>query len=124
MVYIYLFKPVFSERPLLIIAFDFTAVTSILLLLILGGNKKKQTNLFLKFLAYLGRRTYGMYMFHWPILGLMVSKGIFYDDLNGISLQGLIFAFTFVALISIFSYRFFEKPFLDLRRNYQFIKVG
>jgi peptidoglycan/LPS O-acetylase OafA/YrhL len=124
MVYIYLFKPVFSERPLLIIAFDFTAVTSILLLLILGGNKKKQTNLFLKFLAYLGRRTYGMYMFHWPILGLMVSRGIFYDDLNGISVQGLIFAFTFVALISIFSYRFFEKPFLDLRRNYQFIKVG
>ena len=124
MVYIILFKPVFSERPLLIIAFDFTAVTSILLLLILGGNKKKQTNLFLKFLAYLGRRTYGMYMFHWPILGLMVSRGIFYNDLNGISVQGLIFAFTFVALISIFSYRFFEKPFLDLRRNYQFIKVG
>ena len=122
--YVPLFKPVFSVGSLPIFAFDMTAVTSILLLLILGGNEKEQTNPFLKLLAYFGRRTYGMYIFHWPILALMVSRGILYDDLTGISIQGLVLAFIFVAAISAFSYRFFEKPFLDLRRKHQFIKVG
>jgi peptidoglycan/LPS O-acetylase OafA/YrhL len=54
----------------------------------------------------------------------MVSRGIFYDDQNGIAILGLVFAFILVAAISAISYRFFEKPFLDLRRKHQFIKVG
>ena len=122
--YVYLFKPVFSVGSLPIITFDMTATMTIFLLLIFGGNEKKRTSPFLKLLAYFGRRTYGMYIFHWPVLALMVSKGIFYSDVTGISFQGLVFAFIFVATISSFSYRFFEKPFLDLRKKYQFIKVG
>jgi peptidoglycan/LPS O-acetylase OafA/YrhL len=122
--YVYLFKPVFSVGSLPIIAFDITAMMSIFLLLILGGSERKQTSRFLKLLAYFGRRTYGMYILHWPILALMVSRSIFFDDATGISFQGLVFAFVLVAAISSFSYRFFEKPFLDLRKRYQFIKVG
>jgi len=122
--YVCLFKQLFSVGSLEIIAFDLTAIASIFLLLILGDREKEQTNPFLKLSAYFGRRTYGMYIFHWPILALMVSRGIFYDDQNGITILGLVFAFIFVAAISAFSYRFFEKPFLDLRRKHQFIKVG
>jgi peptidoglycan/LPS O-acetylase OafA/YrhL len=123
-VYIFLFKSFFSIGWWLIIAFDITAIVSILLLLILSGNNKVPTAFFHRIFAYFGRRTYGMYIFHWPILSIMVSREIFYDDLDGISIRGLIFAFILVAAISSFSYRFFEKPFLRLRRNYQFIKVG
>jgi peptidoglycan/LPS O-acetylase OafA/YrhL len=122
--YIFQFKQLFSIGYLQIIAFDLTAVTSIFLLLILGEREKGQTNPFLKLFSYFGRRTYGMYIFHWPILALMVSRGIFYNDQNGISILGLAFAFVLVVSVSVFSYRFFEKPFLDLRRKYQFIKVG
>lgn len=122
--YVCLFKQLVSVGSLQIIAFDVTAMTSIFLLLILGEREQEQTNSFLKLFAYFGRRTYGMYIYHWPILALMVSREIFYDDQNGISILGLFFAFIFVAAISAFSYRFFEKPFLDLRRKHQFIKVG
>lgn len=122
--YVCLFKQLFSVGSLQIIAFDVTAMTSIFLLLILGEREQEQTNSYLKLFAYFGRRTYGMYIYHWPILALMVSREIFYDDQNGISILGLFFAFIFVAAISAFSYRFFEKPFLDLRRKHQFIKVG
>ena len=122
--YVALFKSIFSVGSLPIIAFDLTAIMTIFLLLILGGNAGKQFTRFLKLLAYFGRRTYGMYIFHWPILALMVSRSIFFDDTTGISFQGLVFAFVLVAAISSFSYRFFEKPFLELRKKYQFIKVG
>lgn len=122
--YIYLFKPIFSVGSLSIIAFDLTAIISIILLLIFGGNKKDQSNPFINFFAYFGRRTYGMYIYHWPVLGLMVSKGVLYDEVGGISIQGLITAFICVALISTISYRYFEKPFLDLRKKYQYIKIG
>ena len=122
--YVLVFKPIFSVGSLLIIAFDMTAIMTIFLLLILGGNEKKQTSPYLKILAYFGRRTFGMYIFHWPVLALMVSRSVFFDDTAGISFQGLVFAFVLVAAISAFSYRFFEKPFLDLRKKYQFIKVG
>jgi peptidoglycan/LPS O-acetylase OafA/YrhL len=122
--YIFLFKQLFSVGSLQIIAFDMTAMTSIFLLLILGDREKGRTNPFLKLFAYFGRRTYGMYIFHWPILALMVSRGIFYNDQNGISILGLVFAFILVVSVSVFSYRFFEKPFLDLRKKHQFIKIG
>jgi peptidoglycan/LPS O-acetylase OafA/YrhL len=123
-VYVLLFKTVFSDNFLSIFAFDLTAITTIFLLLIFGETREKRTSPFLKLLAYFGRRTYGMYIFHWPILALMVSRDIFFDELIGISIQGIVFAFIFVVLISSLSYRFFEKPFLDLRKKYQFIKVG
>ncbi len=122
--YVLLFKSIFSVDFLSIFAFDLTAMMTIFLLLIFGENNEKRTSPFLKLFAYFGRRTYGMYIFHWPILALMVSTGIFYDEVTGISIQGIVFAFVFVAIISSFSYRFFEKPFLDLRKKYQFIKVG
>ena len=122
--YILNFKSVFSKGSLLIIAFDLTAITAVLLLIMLGGVHGKKVNIIARPFAWLGRRTYGMYVFHWPILAFMVSRKIFFDDLEGISYMGLVFAFALVVAISAFSYRFFEKPFLDLRKKYQYIKVG
>lgn len=122
--YIYLFKLIFSVGSLGIIAFDLTAMVSIFLLLILSGNERGHANRIIRFFAYFGRRTYGMYIYHWPVLGFMVSRGIFYDEVVGISIHGLVIAFICVVLISVISYRFFEKPFLDLRKKYQFIKIG
>jgi len=123
-VYILNFKSVFSKGSFLIIAFDLTAIMAVLLLIMLGGSHGKKVNIISIPFAWLGRRTYGMYVFHWPILAFMVSRKIFFDDLEGISYMGLVFAFALVVAISAFSYRFFEKPFLDLRKKYQYIKVG
>jgi len=122
--YILSFKTIFSEDYLNIFAFDLTAFLTLCLLLMLSGTQNQSQNMLLQPLAWLGRRTYGMYIFHWPILGFMVSRNLFFKESQGISLTGILFAFILVVSVSAFSYRFFEKPFLNLRRKYQYVKIG
>jgi peptidoglycan/LPS O-acetylase OafA/YrhL len=124
LLYISSFKTVFSGGYLNILAFDLTAFLTLCLLLIFSAKENQPHNKVLLPFAWLGRRTYGMYIFHWPILAFMVSRNIFFKEFEGISLLGILFAFTLVVLISAFSYRFIEKPFLNLRTKYQYVKIG
>lgn len=122
--YILYFKAVFSVGYLNIFAFDLTALLTLCLLLIFSKKENQSHNKLLLPFAWLGRRTYGMYIYHWPVLAFMVSRNIFFSESKGVSLLGVLFAFTLVVSVSALSYRYFEKPFLNLREKYQYIKVG
>lgn len=122
--YVLVFESFFSNGPLVVLAFDLTALVSLALLIAVGEDNGGLKGFLMRPFAYLGRRTYGMYIFHWPVLALMVSQSIFFDTGKGVSLTGLFFAFSLVVFVSVFSYRFFEKPFLDLRKKYQYVKIG
>ena len=122
--YIVCFESIFSVGAFKIVAFDFTAMAAVFLLIIFKGGESRSFGAALKPFAFLGRRTYGMYIFHWPILGLLVSKNIFFSSVTGITFMGLVFAFLLVVSIASISYKFLEKPFLNLRMRYQYIKVG
>lgn len=122
--YIVGFESIFSVGVFRIAAFDLTAIAAVFLLIIFKGTESSSFGAALKPFAFLGRRTYGMYIFHWPILGLLVSKNIFFSSVTGITFMGLVFAFLLVVSIASISYKFFEKPFLNLRMRYQYIKVG
>ena len=123
-IYVVCFKSIFSTGVLSIIAFDLTAMAAIFLLILFSGSENGSLGVVFKPFAYLGRRTYGMYIFHWPILGLMVSRNIFFGPSTGITFIGLIFAFILVTTIASLSYRFLERPFLNFRKKYQYIKIG
>jgi len=56
--------------------------------------------------AWLGRRSYGLYLWHWPIFA--VTRPEFDSPLHGASLLGLRLALTFVA--AELCYRFVEQP--------------
>lgn len=56
--------------------------------------------------AWLGRRSYGLYLWHWPIFA--VTRPEFDSPLHGASLLGLRLALTFVS--SELCYRFVEQP--------------
>jgi len=56
--------------------------------------------------AWLGRRSYGLYLWHWPIFA--VTRPEFDSTLNGAPLLGLRLALTFVC--SELCYRFVEQP--------------
>jgi peptidoglycan/LPS O-acetylase OafA/YrhL len=60
-------------------------------------------------LQWIGKRSYGLYVWHWPVY-LLVSAAIPNILMAPIS---LIATFCFAAL----SYRYIEKPFLDLKRR-------
>lgn len=122
--YIFLFHSFFSNGLIGFFAFDMTGVLTLMFLLMLSGKHGRIPNVVLRPIAYLGRRTYGMYLFHWPILGFMVSRNFLFDTSLGISLTGLLFALSIVITLSVISYRFFESPFLDLRRKFQYVKIG
>jgi peptidoglycan/LPS O-acetylase OafA/YrhL len=80
-------------------------------------------------LVYLGRISYGMYIFHitmfWFVyeifkveLASLSSMMGLYEWKNNV---GFIIAFVATVVISLLSYRFFEKPFLQLKRRFTLI---
>ncbi|QEC75067.1 acyltransferase family protein [Mucilaginibacter ginsenosidivorax] len=80
-------------------------------------------------LVYLGRISYGMYVFHITIFWLVYQ--IFKDELAAFSTMiglyewkndvGFVIAFLVTVIISILSYTFFEKPFLRLKTRFTII---
>ncbi|WP_316801838.1 acyltransferase [Pedobacter nototheniae] len=80
-------------------------------------------------LAYLGRISYGMYVFHITMFWLVYK--IFGTELASLSNMiglyewrnelGFAIAFCATFIISILSYSFFEKPFLRLKKRFTFI---
>ncbi|MCD2423240.1 acyltransferase [Niabella pedocola] len=80
-------------------------------------------------LAYLGRISYGMYVFHITIYWIVYN--IFKNQLaafsNNIGLYewkhevGLVIAFLITVSISLLSYNYFERPFLRLKRRFTLV---
>jgi peptidoglycan/LPS O-acetylase OafA/YrhL len=83
-------------------------------------------------LLYLGRISYGMYVFHITMFFLVYI--IFKEELASFSTTiglyewrndvGFIIAFLATVITSLLCYRFFEKPFLQLKRKFTAIPSG
>ena len=69
--------------------------------------------------AYIGRRSYGCYLFHWAVWTVMVGKEIGFGKLEGFSVLGVFIGLLSTILISSLSYHFFEMPFLKYRKRFQ-----
>jgi peptidoglycan/LPS O-acetylase OafA/YrhL len=80
-------------------------------------------------LVYLGRISYGMYIFHitmfWLVYQIFKKELASFSTLIGLyewkNNVGFIIAFLATVIISLLSYQFFEKPFLKLKRRFTFI---
>ena len=82
---------------------------------VIGRNQ----NWALKFTVYIGRRSYGCYLFHWAIWTVMVGRDIFSTEKGGFSVIGVLVGFATTVLVSSFSYKYFETPFLRIRKRFQ-----
>jgi peptidoglycan/LPS O-acetylase OafA/YrhL len=85
---------------------------------------------FPQFLIYLGKISYGLYVFHWICLEIIyvmpnALAGRFPVTSNSIPLFALKYAIALAAtvLISACSYRFFERPFLEIKKRFAFVAV-
>lgn len=91
---------------------------------VIGESKIIQFLLNNRILKFFGRISYGLYVYHWPVYLLLFP--FFRDKLLAdgnisyrIAETGSAIIVTFTAvLLSVFSYHYFEKPFLRLKNKY------
>lgn len=71
-----------------------------------------------KFVLYLGRISYGLYVFHGPVLWLFAYSHFFQHRAFSILATGAC-----TLLLAAASYRFFETPFLRLKSRFETVKT-
>ncbi len=89
-----------------------------------GESKVIQFLLNNRILKFFGKISYGLYVFHWPIYVLLFPFLVTFFKANsnishhtGELASGITVTITAI-LLSVISYRFFEKPFLQLKDKY------
>jgi len=98
------------------INFEIKAFLYLLIILSVSINPKPLIQLETKFFDLTGRISYGLYMFHWPVIALIIL-GLKKAGLIGYFLQFhfaplVIFSYLLTFIISYFSYVFIESYFL------------
>jgi peptidoglycan/LPS O-acetylase OafA/YrhL len=74
-----------------------------------------------RFMAWLGRRGYGLYAWHWPVL-LLAGQVSALTAPDGLTIMGFFASLAATVLLAIASYRFLEVPFLRLRLRFQVVQ--
>ena len=97
------------------------AIIFITIILNLATNPKSLVRLENKIVNRLGQISYGLYLYHFPIVYLFLVTVSKIDSLRGTFLSATIMfvGITFTSwLISEISYRWFETPFLNLKDRF------
>lgn len=108
--------------------YEFYALIFIVLILNLAANKNTVINLEYKPLNYLGKISYGLYMYHNIILVVVLKFVIYYSGVTLNSLTGNIIyyglAISTTILVAGLSYRFIERPFIKAKVRYSKVISG
>jgi peptidoglycan/LPS O-acetylase OafA/YrhL len=75
-----------------------------------------------RMLAWLGRRGYGLYAWHWPTLLVVNQVVVLNDSADYLTVPGFLVSLSTTIVAAIVSYRFLEAPFLKLRLRYQVVR--
>jgi len=112
--YFYLNGNLFVERVVYSVLFA-------LLILNFVALKSLSNVLEFKWINYLGKISYGIYMYHLILIVVVMNVLIKFNCLNDILLYTISFLLTI--LVSAFSYEYIEKPFLKLKLKYSYFEI-
>jgi peptidoglycan/LPS O-acetylase OafA/YrhL len=111
--------------PTSVLTYLVTASASVLLLVSVLKSKVPFLSIWpFSYLVYLGRISYGLYVFHLLALTLVTKYLV---SLRGgpISFQArIIFSFLLTVLLAAASYRWLEQPFLRLKKRFSYTSTG
>ncbi|HTB31931.1 MAG TPA: acyltransferase [Bacteroidia bacterium] len=126
-VYLFTFALIVANVRIPYIEFEFYSVLFCFIIVNLAANPKSILRLDYKWMNYLGKISYGMYLYGaiFRILCLALTEKIFGQDLTGIPMNVVFYLMTisFTIIVSIISFRFFETPFLNLKNRFEVIKT-
>lgn len=119
LVYVLVFREIASNEEFQFFSYLVSALILPSTLYITRGIQINGLSILNRVMAYVGRRSYGCYLFHWSVWTVMVGKGIGYEKSEGFSIPGVLIGMAATVLISAISYRYLELPFLRLRKRFQ-----
>ncbi|QNK77410.1 acyltransferase [Winogradskyella sp. PAMC22761] len=102
------------------------ALLFMIVILNVATNTKSILNLEFKLFNFLGKISYGMYVFH-PLILMSILKYFKNNDMiNTVFFHSIqyVLVFFFTIVISYLSFNYFEKPFLKLKKKYTKIISG
>lgn len=102
--------------------FELYAVLFGILISNFAANEKRLFSMENKFSGYLGKISYGMYMYHPIVIVFCIKIGMLFNKINDFVLYPTVFLL--VVLVSSFSYEFYEKRFIDKKAKYSKIISG
>ncbi|AFM03732.1 putative acyltransferase [Bernardetia litoralis DSM 6794] len=105
-----------------IIHFEVFSILFGIVILNLSSNEKTILNIEGKLINYLGRISYGIYMYH-VIAIVIVLKLLVFLNISNILLQYLL-SIILTIVISSISYTFFEKYFINIKRKFSRVTSG
>ena len=114
-----------QDGPTSVLTYAATAVASVCLLVAFLRNEASFLRVApFSWLVYLGRISYGLYVFH--LLALVLVARVLIPQLpNGISFEGRrIVSFLLTLLLAAVSYHLLEKPFLRLKKRFTYTPSG
>lgn len=100
----------------------FAAMFALLVYTIANSNTHLLTNMLnWNPLTFLGKVSYGLYVYHWPIylvLFPILRNNIAFDNAFASAALSAFLCFILSLLLSYFSFQYFEKRFLQLKQQY------
>jgi peptidoglycan/LPS O-acetylase OafA/YrhL len=102
------------------------ASVAVVVLILDQLNSPRIINLENKILNYIGKVSFGIYVFH-PVILILFIQSIGFDNTKTSPVTVGIFSIILVPLITFLvshlSYKYFESPFLKLKNKFQVIKA-
>ncbi len=102
--------------------YEMYSVFFMVIIVNLATNSRSILSLDYKWMNYLGKVSYGLYMYHpiLRILSLQMTESIFKREVSGWQMNVVLYASTliFTIITAIISYEFFEKGFLKLKTKF------
>jgi peptidoglycan/LPS O-acetylase OafA/YrhL len=84
----------------------------------------KHNGVILNLLSRIGRVSFGCYLYHWIFWNLLQKFSFAFNDSSGFTTLGWSMGIIATLVISFYSYRFIELPFLSIRRRFQVVETS
>jgi peptidoglycan/LPS O-acetylase OafA/YrhL len=109
------------------VTYEVYAIFFAIMIINLAANPKTIISFENKILSYLGKITYGLYLYHYIAIVIAIKLGLRYVDKNNLMLSNVVYyavTFGLCILMAVLSYEFFEKRFLRAKVKFSTIVSG